>query len=76
MYSIDVRVIACRLYAKHISLQKISVILIISHSTISRWLKTLNERHILENKCNIIHLSECNQLHCSLNITYSTCIHP
>ena len=44
MYSIDVRKIACRLYTKYNSLRKVSLILEISHSTISRWLKNIERK--------------------------------
>lgn len=44
MYSIDLRKLACHVYQIFSSLRKTAIILNVSHSSISRWLKNINKK--------------------------------
>ena len=44
MYSLDIRKLATHVYSMFLSLRKTAIILKVSHSSVSRWLKNVNKK--------------------------------
>ena len=57
MYSLDRRKIALHIYSLYYSLRKTAILLQVSHSTISRWLKNQSRKQYTK-RSNVVYKSE------------------